>query len=107
MPSLWETLRASMTACGPQHLSSARFTQSCGQSFSVMPTTSYPCSSNNAAAAEESTPPLMPTTTRVLTASDIIAHDTGGPRRCKGLELEVGFTNSVWTFADLVGMIES
>ena len=32
--------RASETACGPQHLSSARFTQSCGHSFSVIPTTS-------------------------------------------------------------------
>src|SRR5579871_805885 len=66
MFNLWDTLRASMTACGPQHLSSARFTQSCGQSLSVIPTTSYPCSSKSAAAAEESTPPLMPTTTRVL-----------------------------------------
>src|SRR6202034_2366661 len=86
MPSLWETLRASMTACGPQHLSSARLTQSCGQSFKVIPTTSYPCSSNNAAAAEESTPPLMPTTTRVFTASNIISNDNGGSPGCKDLE---------------------
>ena len=32
--------RASVTACGPQHLSSARDTQSCGHNFSVIPTTS-------------------------------------------------------------------
>ncbi len=37
-----------------------------GHNFKVMPTTSYPCSSNNAAAAEESTPPLMPHMTRVF-----------------------------------------
>src|SRR3984957_11203688 len=86
MPSLWEALRASMTACGPQHLSSARLTQSCGQSFNVIPTTSYPCSSNKAAAAEESTPPLMPTTTRVFTAANIISNDNGALAGCKGLE---------------------
>ncbi len=69
MPSLWQTARASITACGPQHLSSTRDTQSCGHSLSVMPTTSYPCSTSNAAAADESTPPLIPTTTRVFFAS--------------------------------------
>ena len=55
-----------MTAWGPQHLSSARFTQSWGQSLRVTPTTSWPCSSRSAAVAEESTPPLMPTRTRVF-----------------------------------------
>src|SRR5438045_2255393 len=87
MPSLCETLRASMTACGPQHLSSARETQSWGQSFRVIPTTSYPCSSKSAAAAEESTPPLIPTTTRVLLDSATNTHDTRHPRGCKGSEV--------------------
>src|SRR5712664_1902534 len=86
MPSRWETLRASATACGPQHLSSARLTQSCGQSLRVMPTTSYPCSSSNAAAAEESTPPLMPTTTRSFLFSVTGLKHTGGERGCKGSE---------------------
>src|SRR5688572_30602851 len=66
MPSVCATERASITACGPQHLSSARDTQSCGQSLRVIPITSYPCSSKSRAAAEESTPPLNPITTRLL-----------------------------------------
>src|SRR3954470_24892803 len=88
MPSLCETPRASITACGPQHLSSARLTQSCGQSFRVMPTTSYPCASNKAAAAEESTPPLMPTTTRTFLVSLTKGQDTGSSGRCKVTEKE-------------------
>ena len=51
MPRLALTLRASMTAWGPQHLSSARLTQSWGQSLRVTPTTSNPCSIAQAAAA--------------------------------------------------------
>src|SRR5215813_5286685 len=64
MPSACATLRASATACGPQHLSSAREMQSCGHTFIVTPTTSYPCCFSKYAATLESTPPLIPTTTR-------------------------------------------
>src|SRR5215831_2069957 len=64
MPSACATLRASATACGPQHLSSAREMQSCGQTFIVTPTTSYPCSRNKYPATLESTPPLIPSRTR-------------------------------------------
>ena len=35
--------RAEDKCCGPQHLSSAREIQSCGHTFIVTPTTSYPC----------------------------------------------------------------
>src|SRR3954470_14301557 len=66
MPNEWATPRASATACGPQHLSSAREIQSCGQTFMVTPTTSYPCSRNKYPATLESTPPLMPSKTRCL-----------------------------------------
>src|ERR1700759_5403571 len=83
MFSLCDTLRASDTACGPQHLSSARFTQSCGHSFNVMPTTSYPCSNKSAAAAEESTPPLIPTTTRVFAPVFTSHEHTGTTAHCK------------------------
>ena len=50
-------------APGPQHLSSAREMQSCGQTFIVTPTTSYPSDFNSAAVTDESTPPDMATTT--------------------------------------------
>src|SRR5258707_7585298 len=65
MPGAGATPRASATACGPQHLSSARETQSCGQTFMVTPITSWPCSLRSQAATDESTPPLMPSRTRV------------------------------------------
>src|SRR3982750_4800146 len=64
MPSECATLRPSATAWGPQHLSSARDRQSCGQTFIVTPTTSYPCCCKRNPATEESTPPDMPRTTR-------------------------------------------
>src|SRR4030095_12854653 len=66
MPSACATPRASATACGPQHLSSAREIQSCGQTFIVTPMTSYPCSRSKYPATLESTPPLMPSKTRCL-----------------------------------------
>src|SRR5882762_10234292 len=66
MPSVCATARASAIAPGPQHLSSARVMQSCGQTFIVTPTTSYPCCLSRWAATEESTPPLIPITTRFL-----------------------------------------
>src|SRR5436309_15774760 len=66
MPSACATPRASATACGPQHLSSAREIQSCGQTFIVTPTTSKPCSRSKYPATLESTPPLMPSKTRCL-----------------------------------------
>src|SRR4029077_11570132 len=53
-------------ADGPQHLSSAREMQSCGQTFMVTPMTSKPCCLSKWAATLESTPPLMPTRTRLL-----------------------------------------
>src|SRR5258706_11150965 len=43
-----------------------------GQTRSVTPTTSYPCSTSNAAATDESTPPLIPTTIRSM-AIDLTA----------------------------------
>src|SRR4030095_1245608 len=64
MPRACATPRASAMACGPQHLSSAREIQSCGQTFIVTPTTSYPCCLSRYAATLESTPPLIPITTR-------------------------------------------
>jgi hypothetical protein len=48
---------------GPQHLSSAREMQSCGQTFIVTPITSHPSRFNKAAATLESTPPLIPSST--------------------------------------------
>src|SRR5215470_12273150 len=66
MPSACATPRASATAWGPQHLSSAREIQSWGQTFIVTPTTSQPCSRSKYPATLESTPPLIPSKTRCL-----------------------------------------
>ena len=67
MPSWRATARAASTASGEQHepkrwLPSSGSRQ--GQTRSVTPTTSKPCSTSSAAATDESTPPLRPTTRR-------------------------------------------
>src|ERR1700731_5357017 len=64
MPNEWATARASATACGPQHLSSAREMQSCGHTFIVTPTTCQPRSRKRDPATLGSTPPLIPSKTR-------------------------------------------
>ena len=67
MPSRRATCRASSTVAGEQQLPKrlAGSSLSCqGQTRSVMPTTSKPCSTSRAAATEESTPPERPTTMR-------------------------------------------
>src|SRR6266542_5189429 len=67
MPSRRATWRASSTVSGEQQLPNRAVRSSGsrhGHTRSVMPTTSWPCSTSRAAATEESTPPLIPTTTR-------------------------------------------
>src|SRR6266478_1273607 len=94
MPRACATPRASAIACGPQHLSSARERQSCGHTFIVIPTTSYPCCFSKYAATLESTPPLIPKTTRVPWAGRVawegglfigmaILHQNGDTLNCR------------------------
>src|SRR5689334_5546673 len=67
MPRRRATARASATVSGEQQLPNLRAASSgsCqGQTRSVTPTTSWPCSTSSAAATDESTPPLIPTTMR-------------------------------------------
>src|ERR1035441_10867053 len=59
MPSIWATRRASSTSATEQQPES----ESPPQSFSVAPTTSWPCSIKRPAATDQSTPPLMATRT--------------------------------------------
>src|SRR5262245_62795341 len=71
MPSCCATARAPSTDSVEQHEPKRRLASSGsrqGQTRSVTPTTSKPCSTSSAAATEESTPPLMPTITRSFNA---------------------------------------
>src|SRR5215470_2942360 len=71
MPSCRATARAPSTVSVEQHEPKRRLASSGsrqGQTRSVTPTTSKPCSTSSAAATEESTPPLIPTITRSFNA---------------------------------------
>src|SRR6266540_7499150 len=79
MPSVRATFRASSADSIEQQLPKRLAGSSAsrhGQTRSVTPTTSYPCSTSSAAATEESTPPLMPTTIRSM-AIDLTATSSG------------------------------
>src|ERR1035438_10731555 len=69
MPSIWATRRASSTSATEQQPES----ESPPQSFSVAPTTSWPCSIKRPAATDESTPPLMAT----RTFTDLVCQSPG------------------------------
>ena len=83
---------------GPQHLSSAREMQSCGQTFIVTPMTSQPSFCRSDAATLESTPPLIPSKT-LLPLPFMRVQYTGLPWGVKQGEREV---YSAVTLGDLL-----